>query len=65
MEKDKKTKIKTVKKVTKKQKKIEIKPTTKLVIMKKCTDCIKNCKIESLSHAELIACPDYKSTSKS
>ena len=33
--------------------------------MKKCTDCIKNCKIESLPIAELIACPDYKSTSKS
>lgn len=61
MEKDKKTKIKTVKN----KKKTEIKPTTKLVIMKKCTNCIKNCKIESLPHAELIACPDYKSTSKS
>ena len=65
MEKDKKTKVKTVKKVTKKQKKTEIKPTTKLVIMKKCTNCIKNCKIESLPHAELIACPDYKPASKS
>lgn len=65
MEKDKKTKIKTVKKVTKKQKKTEIKPTTKLVIMEKCTNCIKNCKIESLPHAELIACSDYKPISKS
>lgn len=61
MEKDKKTKIKTVKN----KKKTEIKPTTKLVIMKKCTNCIKNCKIESLPHAELIACPDYKPASKS
>ena len=61
MEKDKKTKIKTVKN----KKKTEIKPTTKLVIMKKCTNCIKNCKIESLPHAELIACPDYKTISKS
>ena len=61
MEKDKKTKIKTVKN----KKKTELKPTTKLVIMKKCTNCVKNCKIESLSHAELIACPDYKSISKS
>ena len=61
MEKDKKTKIKTVKN----KKKTEIKPTTKLVIMKKCTNCIKNCKIESLPHAELIACPDYKYISKS
>ena len=61
MEKNKKTKIKTVKN----KKKTEIKPTTKLVIMKKCTNCIKNCKIESLPHAELIACPDYKPASKS
>lgn len=61
MEKDKKTKIKTVKN----KKKAEIKPTTKLVIMKKCTNCIKNCKIESLPHAELIACPDYKPITKS
>ena len=61
MEKDKKTKIKTVKN----KKKTEIKPTTKLVIMKKCTNCIKNCKIESLPHAELIACRDHKSISKS
>lgn len=61
MEKDKKTKIKTVKN----KKKTEIKPTTKLVIMKKCTNCIKNCKIESLPHAELIACPDYKPITKS
>ena len=61
MEKDKKTKIKTVKN----KKKTEIKPTTKLVIMKKCTNCIKNCKIESLPHAELISCPDYKSITKS
>lgn len=65
MEKDKKNKAKTVKKVTKKQKKTELKPTTKLVIMKKCTNCIKNCKIESLPHAELIACPDYKTITKS
>lgn len=61
MEKDKKTKIKTVKN----KKKTEIKPTTKLVVMKKCTNCIKNCKIESLPHAELIACPDYKTITKS
>ena len=61
MEKDKKTKIKTVKN----KKKTELKPTTKLVIMKKCTNCVKNCKIESLPHAELIACPDYKTISKS
>jgi len=61
MEKDKKTKIKTVKN----KKKTELKPTTKLVIMKKCTNCIKNCKIESLPHAELIACPDYKTITKS
>lgn len=61
MEKDKKTKIKTVKN----KKKTELKPTTKLVVMKKCTNCIKNCKIESLPHAELIACPDYKTITKS
>lgn len=61
MEKDKKTKIKTVKN----KKKTELKPTTKLVIMKKCTNCVKSCKIESLPHAELIACPDYKTISKS
>ena len=61
MEKDKKTKIKTVKN----KKKTELKPTTKLVIMKKCTNCVKSCKIESLPHAELIACPDYKTITKS
>ena len=61
MEKDKKTKIKTVKN----KKKTEIKPTTKLVIMKKCTNCVKSCKIESLPHAQLIACPDYKTITKS
>ncbi len=47
------------KKIIKKEKS-NIEASTTLVILDKCKNCIKNCKIESLPHAELIACPDYK-----
>ena len=49
------------KKIIKKDKKINIKPSTTLVVLDKCKNCINKCKVESLPHAELIGCPDYKS----
>ncbi len=48
------------KKIIKKDKKSNIEPSTTLVVLEKCKNCINKCKVESLPHAVLIGCPDYK-----
>jgi hypothetical protein len=47
------------KKIIKKEKS-NIEASTTLVILDKCKNCINKCKVESLPHAVLIGCPDYK-----
>lgn len=43
-----------------KKKEEKITPSTKLITLAKCKECVKSCKIQSLPHAELIKCPDFK-----
>ena len=56
---DKNTSIVRKRKIIKKEKS-NIEASTTLVILDKCKNCINKCKVESLPHAVLIGCPDYK-----